>query len=204
MKNSAKLILIAGFAALIQLTIMFNGCGPKEQKPPDTAMTEAQKIERGKFLVGIGGCNDCHTPKIMTEKGPVMDEARLLSGSPQDMKLPPIDTNTIAPGNWYLGSSDLTAWVGPWGISYAVNLTPDSLTGTGAWTEDLFIKIFRTGKFMGIDAGRPVMPPMPVAEIAKVLTDDDLKSIFAYLRTLPAISNTVPVYVPPNEINKPQ
>ncbi len=202
MKNTKNLFLISGIVIIAYIAIMLNGCGNKEQKPAGAAMTQEQIIERGKFLVGIGGCNDCHSPKIMTEQGPVVDESKLLSGSPQDMKLPPIDTANIAPGHWYLGSSDLTAWVGPWGISYAANLTPDSLTGIGAWTEELFIKIFRTGQFMGIDAGRPVMPPMPTVELAKILSDDDLKSIFAYLKSLPAISNSVHAYVPPNEISQ--
>jgi hypothetical protein len=123
----------------------------------------------------------------------------LLSGSPENTKLPKINMDEIKPGKWYLGNSDLTAWVGPWGVSYAVNLTPDSATGIGAWTEDLFLKIFRTGKFMGVEAGRPIMPPMPWENLAK-LTDEDLKCIFAYLKSLPAVKNTVPAYVPPDEI----
>ena len=162
-------------------------------------MTHEQMVERGRYLVNIGGCNDCHTPKIMTPQGPIPDETLTLSGHPQNEPLPDIDTSVIHPGKWYLGASDLTAWVGPWGISYPVNLTPDSATGTGAWTEELFIKILRTGKFMGVDAGRPIMPPMPWKQIGK-LTDEDLKSVFAYLRTLKPIRNSVPAYVPPNEI----
>jgi hypothetical protein len=156
-------------------------------------------VARGKFLVNLGGCNDCHSPKIMTDKGPIIDSQKILSGSPSDMKLPPIDPSEITPGKWYLAASDLTVWVGPWGISYAVNLTPDTMTGTGAWTEDLFIKILRTGKFMGIESGRPIMPPMPWEAIGK-MTDDDLRSIFAYLKSIPAISNNVHAYVPPNEL----
>ncbi len=166
---------------------------PAAAKP---ALTRVQMEERGKYLVGLGGCNDCHTPKVMTEQGPIPDQSRLLSGSPADMKLPPIDTTEVAPGKWYLGSSDLTAWVGPWGISYAANLTPDPATGSGNWTEELFIKMLRTGKFMGVDAGRPIMPPMPWQEIGKA-TDEDLKCIYAYLRTLRPISNRVHDYVPP-------
>ena len=162
-------------------------------------MTAEQMVERGRYLVNIGGCNDCHSPKLMTPQGPVPDETRLLSGHPQDEALPEIDTSEISPGKWYLGASDLTAWVGPWGISFPVNLTPDSATGTGAWTEELFIKILRSGKFMGVDAGRPIMPPMPWQSIGQ-LKDEDLKSIFAYLKSLKPIRNVVPAYVPPNEI----
>lgn len=162
-------------------------------------MTPAEMVERGKFLVHIGGCNDCHTPKLMTPEGPKLDESRKLSGSPADMVLPPIDTTEVTPGKWYLGNSDLTAWVGPWGISYAANLTPDPATGSGNWTPELFIKMMRTGKYMGQDRGRPIMPPMPWEAIGQ-LSDEDLKSMFAYLQSIPPVNNQVHVYVPPNEI----
>jgi len=197
MKYLHKLFPILSCIFLVPFAAMLSGCTSQEEKP---VLTKEQMIERGRYLVNIGGCNDCHSPKIMTSEGlPIPDETRLLSGSPGNVKLPPIDSTEITPGKWYLASSDLTAWVGPWGISYAVNLTPDQATGTGAWTEELFIKILRTGKFMGADAGRPIMPPMRWQAIGK-LTDEDLKSVFAYLQSLPPISNSVPAYVPPNEI----
>jgi hypothetical protein len=94
---------------------------------------------------------------------------------------------------------EITAFVGPWGISYAANLTPDSTTGIGAWSEATFIKALRTGKHMGIETGRPIMPPMPAEYIGK-MNDDDLKAIYAYLRTIPAVNNKVPAPVPPNEV----
>jgi len=206
MKISYKLFLIAGCLASTQLIVSLSGC-TGQGKPEDSqnkadqkpAMTKEQMVERGKYLTTIGVCNDCHSPKIMTKDGPVADNSRLLSGSPADMKLPPIHTDEITPGKWYLGSADLTAWVGPWGISYAANLTPDSATGSGTWTEELFIKILRSGKFMGIESGRPLMPPMPWNYINQ-MTDDDLKSVLAYLKSLPPIKNSVHAYVPPNEL----
>jgi len=200
MNRIYKLSFVIGCIVSMQLLLWLPACtnpNTTEQKP--AAMTKTQMVERGKYLVDIGVCTDCHSPKIMTKDGPVPDETRRLSGSPADMKLPPIDPTEITPGKWYLGSSDLTAWVGPWGISYAANLTPDSLTGSGTWSEELFIKILRTGKFMGIDAGRPIMPPMPWQNI-RLMTDDDLKCVLAYLHSLPPIKNNVHAYVPPNEI----
>lgn len=170
---------------------------PQEEKKKE--MTLDEKIERGKYMVNAGGCNDCHTPKIMKPEGPVLNEELLLSGSPSTMKLPTIDPSEVTPGKWYLAASDLTAWVGPWGVSFAANLSPDSATGSGTWTEELFFKMLRTGKFMGVDAGRPIMPPMPWKEIG-MMTDEDLKCIFAYLKSLPPISNSVHAYVPPNEL----
>ena len=88
----------------------------------------------------------------------------------------------------------MTAFSGPWGISYTANLTPDENTGIGIWDEDMFVKTIRNGRHMG--EGRPLQPPMPWPWFAK-MTDDDLKSVFAYLRTIPPIQNRVPDYQPP-------
>lgn len=199
MKTNFKLFLGVVGIASTQCMLLLSGCTNESKQENAAVMTQEQKVEKGKYLVLSGSCNDCHTPKIMTKDGPVPDESRTLSGSPSGMTLPKIDTSQISPGKWYLGASDLTAWVGPWGISYAANLTPDSATGTGTWTEELFLKILHTGKFMGVDAGRPIMPPMPWQSIGQ-MKDEDLKCIFAYLKSLPPISNNVHAYVPPNEI----
>jgi len=100
----------------------------------------------------------------------------------------------LAPDKWgAVASNDLTAWAGLWGVSFAANLTPDQ-TGLGAWREEDFIKTMRTGKHFGI--GRPVLPPMPWYDVA-ALTDDDLKAVFAYLRSLKPIRNAVPPPLPP-------
>ena len=47
------------------------------------------RLERGRYLVTILGCNDCHTPFKMGPKGPEPDMSRMLSGHPESMKLPP-------------------------------------------------------------------------------------------------------------------
>jgi mono/diheme cytochrome c family protein len=150
-------------------------------------------IDRGLYLVTLGGCNDCHTPKKKTPNGPALDETRLLSGHLANEKLPEVPPNIFGPDKWgAITNNNLTAWVGPWGTSYAVNLSPDPETGTGAWNEELFIRILRTGKFMG--AGRDILPPMPWYEIAK-LTDADLKAVLAYLKSLKPVKNQVPAAV---------
>jgi hypothetical protein len=147
-------------------------------------------IERGQYLVTVTGCNDCHSPKIMTPNGVVPDGNRLLSGQPADERLPMVPPHILGPTEWgALTNNHLTAWVGPWGTSYAANLTPDRDTGTGAWNAELFIRIIRTGKFMG--SGRDLLPPMPWYNYAK-FSDADLGAIFAYLKSLRPIKNPVP------------
>ena len=155
--------------------------------------THAARVARGKYLVGFAGCNDCHTPHIMGPHGPQPDVTRLLSGHPHDANLPA--PPVLPPGPWFAVTAGETAWAGPWGISYTANLTPDVNTGIGIWTEDMFIKTLRTGKHMS--AGRDLLPPMPWQDIA-TLNDEDLKSIFAYLRSIPPVSNRVPDPVPPS------
>lgn len=150
---------------------------------------------RGKYIVSAMGCNDCHTPWKMGPDGPAPDLERMLSGHPASLVMPP--PPKLPPGPW-IGSfgATNTAWAGPWGVSFTANLTPDPETGLGRWTEDNFIQAIRTGRHMG--KGRPILPPMPIQAIVN-FTDDDLRAIFAYLRTLKPIQNRVPEPVAPAE-----
>lgn len=163
-----------------------------------TAKDDAQaKIARGAYLVNASGCNDCHTPKTFTPQGmPVLDKDHILCGHLASSKLPPLPKQAPSPDGWVLFSGDLTAAVGPWGASFAANLTPDDQTGIGLWDEQHFIQALRTGKHLG--AGRPILPPMPWFNFAK-LSDDDLSAIFAYLKSLPPVHNPVPAPIPPNQ-----
>ena len=150
-------------------------------------------LARGEYLLKIGGCNDCHTPFKMGPKGPEPDLSRMLSGHPEKLELPPPPAFTEA---WtFAGNSTNTAAAGPWGISFARNLTPDPETGLGSWTEEQFIRTLRTGRHLGIPSGRPILPPMPWQAYAQ-MTDEDLKALWAYLQTVPAIRNEAPQSVP--------
>ena len=146
------------------------------------------RVQRGEYLVTIGGCNDCHTPFKMGPNGPEPDMSRALSGHPESFKMP--EPPKLADGKWmWAGAATNTAFAGPWGISYARNLTPERLTGIGIWDEKMFMQTIRTGRHWGVS--RPILPPMPWFNYAK-MTDEDLKSVYAYLRTLKPIKNQVP------------
>jgi mono/diheme cytochrome c family protein len=158
----------------------------------DPAPSASTTLKRGEYLVSIGGCHDCHTPFKMGDKGPEPDMTRALSGHPAEMKLPPPPT-PVGPWIWH-GAATNTAFAGPWGISYSANLTSDKVTGIGNWKLADFVGAMRTGKHLGV--GRPIMPPMPWQGYAK-MTDSDLKAVFAYLQSAPAISNRVPDHQAP-------
>lgn len=165
-------------------------------RKPTSSPTQTNLIQRGKYLVTVIGCGDCHSPKIMTPAGPIEDTTRLLSGHPAGEPFPPFDTQAVMKGVYGVDASDFTAYAGPWGISFAANLTPDSATGIGTWTDSLFIRVIRSGKYYGTQNGRPLLPPMPWQDF-KNLTDEDLKAIFAYLKSLPPVHNPVPAPIPP-------
>ena len=118
----------------------------------------------------------------------------LLSGHPANEKIAPI----IKTQDWLLFNNGLTAFVGPWGVSYAANLTPDD-TGIRHWKFEQFLTAIRKGKSKGLEGNRPLLPPMPW-EMYKNMTDEDLKSIFTYLKSLPPVNNLVPAPVSPNAL----
>jgi len=157
-----------------------------------TAQAPADKVARGEYLVTGGGCSDCHTTKTMGPSGPALDMTHLLAGHPAALVMPP---TRLPEGPWMgVFSGTLTAWAGPWGVSFAANLTPDKETGLGAWTETTFVETIRAGRVMG--KGRMILPPMPV-DALRNLTDQDLQAMFAYLQTIPVVVNRVPEPVAP-------
>lgn len=167
--------------------------------PAETPATPSASNETpidGAYLATLGGCNDCHTPKIMTPMGPELDTTRILSGHPEGATLPAVTYDASKPGNFILFDPGLTAAVGPWGTSYAANLTSDSATGLGSWTFENFKNAMTKGKHLGLDGERPILPPMPWQKIGH-WKEADLRSLFAYLKSIPAIKNQVPVPLPP-------
>lgn len=152
------------------------------------------QVEYGKHLVAVLGCNDCHTPKIMTTMGPVPDTSLLLSGHPAKIPFPDVNRKEIESKGLAV-TSDETAWAGPWGISYADNLTPDA-TGAGSWSKDQFFTAIREGKWKGMKNNRDLLPPMPWQDFRN-LTDNELSAVFAYLKSIKPVENIVPPATPP-------
>src|SRR5690606_13625758 len=116
-----------------------------------TVETEESPLKRGEMLVNAVGCHDCHSPKKMTDKGPIFDPDRLLSGHPANEVLGAYDLETAIA--YVLFTQGLTAAIGPWGTSFAANLTPDD-TGIGSWTEVQFLTAIKHGKYKGMENSR--------------------------------------------------
>ncbi len=128
-------------------------------------METSPTVKRGEYLSTILGCGDCHTPGTFYG---APDMSRRLSGSE-------------------LG------WQGPWGVSYARNLTPDKETGLGGWTDEQIVKAIRQG--IRPD-GRALLPPMPWPDFVG-LHDDDVHAIVAYLKSIPPVHHAAPAIIPP-------
>ena len=107
-----------------------------------SAASAESLIERGKYLVTVMGCGDCHTPGALHGKP---DTAHALSGS---------DVGFAIPGR---------------GVFYGRNLTSDKKTGLGDWSEDQIIIAFTTGVRPD---GRQLAPSMPYKGFASLNAAD--------------------------------
>ena len=121
---------------------------------------------KGRYLVTLAGCNDCHTP--FNNKLLIFYNDSMLAGGAL-YKVPESD--------FKVRSS---------------NLTPDTATGIGNWTEEIFLskfKNYREQKAYDYNPGK-YNTDMPWTILAK-MTDDDIKSIYRYLRTIKPVNNRV-------------
>lgn len=182
-------------AAMLATPFATHAADDTKSAAPGSAKSKANMVKRGRLLVTAGSCNDCHTPWNMTETGPVPDMSRMLSGHPENG---PDPEGTFAGKDMAIIGPDFTSFRLPFGVTYSFNLTPDKETGLGNWTEDMFVRALQTGKHLGGE-GRVIMPPMPWPFIG-ALDVNDLKSIFAYLQTIPAVKNKVPTHKVPEEV----
>ena len=132
---------------------------PEKNKRPDPS----DKVQYGQYLVTIGSCGECHTP-------------RSKEGSP--------DFDKAFSGGFVFATPLFKVAV--------ANITPDSASGIGTWTEDAFVAKFRTNssdEVVNKDHG-PQNTIMPWAMYGK-MKEEDLRAIYAYLRTVKPVSNKV-------------
>ena len=141
------------------------GAGTKQGATKAEPAAAKGLVERGRYLAITMGCNDCHTPGFLFG-GP--DFKREMSGSD-------------------------VGWRGPWGTTFARNLTPDHETGLGSWTADEIANALRSGVRKD---GTVLLPPMPWQNTSQ-LNEPDMRALVAYLRSLPAVKHAVPKPQPP-------
>jgi mono/diheme cytochrome c family protein len=147
--------IIAGAAILC-----LGGALVVAERAHDRGMADADvSVGRGRYLVQIGGCNDCHTPDYMAKAGDV----------PED--------------RWLVGTS--LGFNGPWGTTYPTNLRRLLRT----MDEDSWVRHARTLE---------TRPPMPWFNL-RAMSEDDLRAMHRYVRSLPADNAPVPDYVPPDQ-----
>ena len=191
------------FIPLVAICFMFfASCGDRVKQfqdiPEEQPLQQTENdIERGKYLVEIMGCNDCHSPKRMGNNGPELIPELLLSGYPSDR--PIIDfTSPLIQQGFSVFYPDLTAAIGPWGISFAANLTPHP-TGLGNWTAEQFKIALTQGKSKGLENARMLLPPMPWVNYSS-MKEEDVLAIFSYLRSITPVENVVPAPVAPEAL----
>jgi len=132
--------------------------GHDQASKPDRE-ADARRIEHGRHIVRIAGCNDCHTPGFM-----------------EDPKVPE--------SQWLTGTS--VGWRGPWGTTYPSNLRRH----LAAWDDPQ--------AWMRMVRSREGLPPMPWPNL-HAMTDEELLSVYAYIRSLPVTGEIMPAPVPPDQ-----
>jgi hypothetical protein len=184
------------------LLLLISSCKDKTYNAiePNAIVQQAsieEQTSHGEYLVNIMGCNDCHSPKQMGKNGPEIIPELMLSGYPADRPIIKFTDPLIKVG-FALFYPDQTAAAGPWGVTFAGNLTPDN-TGIGNWTEEQFKKALTQGKYKGLDNTRMLLPPMPWFNYTQ-LTDKDVNAIFSYLKSIKPVRNIVPSPVSPDKM----
>ena len=125
-----------------------------------------EELQKGKYLVTIGGCMTCHT---------ILDVKSL----------------TYKRDSVFAGGLPLSLPASNFKV-YSANITPDTITGIGAWSEEMFLakfKSYRVKEAYNYDPGKN-NSAMPWTIFAN-MTDDDLKRIYRYLRTINPIKHQV-------------
>lgn len=193
-----KTFLLASFVVVVAAVSGLVACsaGEAESSKP-VAISQDSLVKRGSYLVNSIGCDDCHSPKKFGPNGMEIDMEHRFGGHLSDAPLGKPNTSVVKDG-YMLFALDLTSAAGPWGQSYAANISSDA-TGIGNWTEEQFITAIREGKSKGMKEGRALLPPMPWF-VYRNMNDLDLRSIFAYLKSTKPVHNLVPGPKSPDEL----
>jgi len=120
---------------------------------------QVTSVGRGRYLVAIAGCNDCHTPGFAMSGGKTTDRERL--------------------------TGDILGWQGPWGTTYASNLR-------------LFFQSMDEASWLKVARTREFRPPMPTPSI-RAMSDEDLRAIYRYVRSLGPSGSAAPAFLPPGQ-----
>ncbi len=184
-----KITLITSTVVVVTTMVIIACNQSKAKETKEEKMSQEALIKRGEYIVSSSACDDCHTPKKHGPNGIEFDFDRRFSGHPANEKVGKVDTSVLS-NNWILFGGGLTSAVGPWGLSFAANITSDT-TGIGLWTEQQFFNAIRKGLSKGLEGNRALLPPMPWF-VYKNFNDDDLRAIFAFLKSTKPVKNVVP------------
>jgi len=154
-KRSIAVVIVA----VVVMTIPIVGLALADAKKSASSRT-ASLVGRGRYLVKIAGCNDCHTPGY-AETGGAVSEAEWLTG-------------------------DRLGWRGPWGTTYPINLR-------------LYIQTLSEPQWLAAARTIRSRPPMPWFAL-RDMSDDDLRAIYQFVRSLPSRGDPAPAYVPPDRV----
>ena len=172
MKKHVMLLLAFGLSLWFVLTLAPSAsAGDRYQ---------AGTLEHGKYIATIAGCTDCHTPLKPEYEDPTKLSLEQLKVLAFNAAAAADETRLLSGGRAF----DL----GPAGVLFTRNLTPDEETGLGAWTDEQIKLAVKTG----VDnEGQVLFPVMPY-HVYNGMADADLEAVIAYLRSVNAVKNEVP------------
>lgn len=140
---------------------------PSDEAPALEQVDLNDELAKGKYLLTIASCGDCHTPR---DKGTPIESMHLAGGS----EFPTPDG----------------------GILRSANITPDKETGIGNWTEDAFVQRFKEQEHPAAVAPGGPNTIMPWSMYAG-MEEADLRAIYKYLRSVEPIKNRMERFTPP-------
>lgn len=165
--------IVALFVTLLAIAVVFSpvSAGPRYDE---------DQIAHGKYIATIAGCTSCHTPykpEFSNFETLTVDQIRVLAFNDHDAA---DETRLLAGGRPFN--------LGPAGILFTKNITPDTATGIGTWTDEQIRIAMKTGQTISGDILFPVMP----YHVYNSMADADVEAVIAYLRSVNPVNNPVP------------